>query len=41
LQARFLIIRCKVRKKTLNMYMYFLLIKNVKLVERKIAQKKR
>jgi len=25
-------------KKTSNMHMYFLLIKNVKLVERKIAQ---
>jgi len=39
LQARFLIFRCKVSKNTPNMHMYFLLIKNVKLVERKIAQK--
>jgi len=39
LQARFLTFRFKVGKKTPNMHLYFLIMKKVKLLERKIAQK--
>jgi len=38
-QVRFLIFRCKIDKQLPNMHMYFLLIKNVKLVKKKIAQR--
>jgi len=41
LQARFLIFRCKVAKQTSNMHMYLLLIKNIKLAEKKNCTKPR